>query len=417
MPQETVELTGHIIDSLTLPKVLDAIIEMGGEFDIEQIDIGRRRADASSARVAIRTATQEQMDRLLGRLGDLGASLVNESDAQLAPAPADGVFPDDFYATTNLPTHVRLGGAWVAVERPEMDKGVRVTPARDAARLSSPKSARTVPMANVRKGDLLVVGHGGVRVQPTPRSATESGFSFMSSAVSTEKPKLVQTRAVADLIRRTRDGGRKVLLVGGPAIIHTGSGPHLERMIEAGFIDVLFAGNALAAHDLEQAIFGTSLGVNLARGQVVQHGHQHHLRAINMIRKAGGIAAAIDQGLVAGGVMHACHRRGVKVVLAGSIRDDGPLPEVVTDMPAAQDAMRAAIEGVGLALMIATTLHSVATGNMLPASVTTIVVDINANVVTKLLDRGSLQTIGVVTDVEPLLRELARELCPVEEPA
>lgn len=405
MPVETIVLDGHIIDSLTLPKVLDAIVEAGAEFKIERMEVGTTREDPSHVQIRVTTAQQDAMDRLLERLANLGAHPLDERDAELAAAPKDGAFPENFYATTNLVTHVRLGGRWIEVEHPEMDKGIAVEiPAAGTPR------AWTVPMAKVRHDQQLVVGLAGVRVVPQDRPETEHGFSFMTSAVSTEKPKLVQTRAVAELMRRTRAAGRKILLVGGPAIIHTGSGPYVVRLIEGGWIDVLFAGNALAAHDIEQAIYGTSLGVDLAHGTLAQHGHQHHLRAINLVRLAGGIGPAIDAGILRGGVMHACVLQKIPFVLAGSIRDDGPLPDVITDTAAAQDAMRAALPGVGLALMIGTTLHSVATGNMLPASVTTVAVDINANVVTKLLDRGSWQTLGIVTDTEPFLRELANQL-------
>lgn len=409
MPVETIELHGHIIDSLTLPKVLDAIIAQGGQFTIERFDVGRTRSDPSASRIRVETDRQDQMDLLLKRLRDLGARVADEQDAALAASPRNGVFPENFYATTNLVTEVRLGGRWVPVERTEMDKAIAVD--RLAAR------AWTVPMAKVTRGQRVVVGHVGVRVCPQDRPKVEDGFSFMTSAVSTEKPKLVQTRAVAELIRQTRRSGKKILLVGGPAIVHTGSGPNLVRLIEHGFINVLFAGNALATHDIEQALFGTSLGVNLTHGTLTRHGHEHHLRAINLIRQAGGIDKAIASGLLRSGVMRACWRQGVKVVLAGSIRDDGPLPEVITDTAKAQDAMREQIQGVGLALMIGTALHSIATANMLPASVLTIAVDINASVVTKLQDRGSWQTLGIVTDTEPFLRELAQELCDRDKPA
>ncbi|MDD4889747.1 MAG: TIGR00300 family protein [Phycisphaerae bacterium] len=408
MPVETVVLDGHIIDSLTLPKVLDAVVEYGGAFKIEKMEVGATREDPSHVQIRVTMQQQERMDQLLERLRDLGAHPVDEKDAELAPVVKDGAFPENFYATTNLTTNIRLAGRWIEVERPEMDKGIAVDPAA--------RRAWTVPMAKARKGQLLVVGMSGVRVMPVERPETHQGFSFMTSAVSTEKPKLVQTRAVADLMRAAKKAGRRILLVGGPAIIHTGSGAYLVRLIEAGYVDVLFAGNALAAHDVEQAIFGTSLGVNLAEGTLARHGHQHHLRAINLVRLAGGLAKAIEAGLITSGVMHACIKRNIPFVLAGSIRDDGPLPEVITDTAAAQDAMRAQIPGLGLALMIGTTLHSVATGNMLPASVTTVAVDINANVVTKLLDRGSWQTIGIVTDTEPFLRELASELCESPKP-
>lgn len=449
MPVETIQLQGHIIDSLTLPKVLDAIVELGGQFAIERFDLGTTRGDPSMCRIRVwtceprscdgmvplqgsrrTTSGQEQMDLILQRLRDLGAHVEDEQDVQLAAAPKDGAFPEDFYATTNLQTQIRLGGEWIEVTNSEMDKGIVVDRANLLAKRLAKRRSWTVPMAKIKKGQLVVVGDKGVRVVPQDRPKVEEGFSFMTSAISTEKPRLVQIHAVAQLMRQMRasgknilrldpgqgaplrrDGGKKILLVGGPAIIHTGSGVHLVRLIENGYIDILFAGNALAAHDIEQAIFGTSLGVSLTKGTPARHGHQHHLHAINMVRLAGGIDKAIASGLVRSGVMHACFTHGVKVVLAGSIRDDGPLPEVITDTAAAQDAMRAQIPGVGLALMIGTALHSVATGNLLPATVTTVAVDINAAVVTKLLDCGSWQTLGIVTDTEPFLRELAEELC------
>jgi lysine-ketoglutarate reductase/saccharopine dehydrogenase-like protein (TIGR00300 family) len=232
----------------------------------------------------------------------------------------------------------------------------------------------------------------------------------MSSNVSSEKPKAVSLAAVASSIRETRAAGKKVLLVGGPAIVHTGSGEHVARLIRGGWIQTLFAGNALATHDIEQALFGTSLGVSIARGESIEHGHEHHLRAINAIRRAGGIRNAVESGLLKSGIMYECIKNDVELILTGSIRDDGPLPEVITDTIAAQTAMRKAIRGAGFALMIATALHSIATGNLLPAWVKVVCVDINPATVTKLSDRGTFQTVGLVTDVEPFLRSLADEL-------
>jgi lysine-ketoglutarate reductase/saccharopine dehydrogenase-like protein (TIGR00300 family) len=258
----------------------------------------------------------------------------------------------------------------------------------------------------------IIVGHAGVRVLPVQRSREVSMFGFMSSTVSSEKPKSISMRGVVEAIRSTRAAGSKVLLVGGPAIVHTGSAGHVARLIKRGWIQVLFAGNALATHDIEQAFYGTSLGVSLAHGEPIEHGHEHHLRAINTIRRAGGIAQAVSAGILTSGIMYECVRAGVEVVLAGSIRDDGPLPEVVTDTLVAQDRMRAAIKEVGFALLIATALHSIATGNLLPAWVKVVCVDINPATVTKLSDRGTFQTIGLVTDVEPFLRSLAAELEP-----
>jgi lysine-ketoglutarate reductase/saccharopine dehydrogenase-like protein (TIGR00300 family) len=288
-----------------------------------------------------------------------------------------------------------------------MDVGVRVVRSAAGAALR----AEACPMHRVRAGDAIVVGDAGVRVS-LPERADEGGeaFRFMSSGVSTERPKARLVAEIADAMRAARKNGGKILFVGGPAIVHSGSAPVLERLIREGWIDVLFAGNALAAHDLEAAMFGTSLGVDLARGTSVPHGHQHHLRTINRVRRAGSIAAAVAQGLVTRGIMHACVTRPVPFVLAGSIRDDGPLPDVITDAVAAADAMREHVAGVTVAIIVATTLHGVATGNMLEASVATFCVDTSAETVIKLVDRGTHQAVGIVTDCEYFLGELARGL-------
>ena len=329
------------------------------------------------------------------------------TDATVAVADLDGVFPEEFFATTNFPTDVRVDGRWLAVERPEMDVGIRIVrhPGTNAAR------AEACPMHRVRKGDAIVVGDAGVRVVlPVRAEAEGDAFRFMSSGVSTERPKARIIADVAAVMRAAHAASKRVLLVGGPAIVHSGSAPVLERLIRAGWIDVLFAGNALAAHDLESAMFGTSLGVDLATGANAPHGHQHHLRAINRVRRAGSIAAAVKAGLVTGGVMHACVTTPIPFVLAGSIRDDGPLPDVVTDSVAAADAMRVLTADVTVAIIVATTLHGVATGNMLPAGVATFCVDTSADTVIKLTDRGTHQAIGIVTDCEYFLSELARVL-------
>jgi lysine-ketoglutarate reductase/saccharopine dehydrogenase-like protein (TIGR00300 family) len=328
-----------------------------------------------------------------------------ERDAKLEVADRDGVFPEGFYATTNFITDVRLDGRWIEVVWPEMDVGVRVVRGPEGAR------AETCPMHRVEKGDLLVVGEAGVRVRLPPRhEGPADAFRFMSSGVSSERPKARLIADVADAIRDAHARGGKVLFVGGPAIVHSGSGPLLEDLIRTGHVDVLFAGNALAAHDIESAMFGTSLGVDLGRGVAVPHGHQNHLRAINRVRRAGSIAEAVRQGLVVTGIMHACVTRPIDFVLAGSIRDDGPLPEVITDVVAAADRMRELARGVAVAVVVATTLHGVATGNVLPASVATFCVDASADTVIKLVDRGTHQAVGIVTDCEYFLSELRRLL-------
>lgn len=402
MISELVEVRGHIIDSLLLPKILDEIIAAGGRFTIQEVQVGKRRADPSYARIELTASTPEELEAILGRITQHGAKLVHEEDVLLEAAPQDGVFPEGFYATTNLKTSVRLGGRWHEVARPEMDCGIVWDPAAE--------QASTVPMHQVRQGQLVVVGHRGLLVEQVARSPDAEVFEFMTSEVSSEKPKGVIVRELAAELKRARSKGEKILWVAGPAVIHTGAGGHLVRLIEAGYVQVLFAGNALAAHDIEEAFFGTSLGVSLTRGAPTKGGHEHHLRSINRIRRCGGIAQAVAAGTLTRGVMHACVRSGVEVVMAGSIRDDGPLPEVITDCMEAQERMREAVREVSVAMLIATGLHAIATGNLLPASVRTICVDIDPAVVTKLTDRGTFQAIGLVTDVEPFLRVLCASL-------
>ena len=399
---EEVEVQGHIIDSLILPKILDEIIGRGGTFRFKQVDIGHGRADPSYARIEVSADSPEKVQEILGRISDHGAVAVHLLDASIATADIDGALPEGFYSTTNQQTHVRIDREWLEVQNQEMDCGILLD---EAAR-----RARCVPMCHVRKGDRIVVGHGGVRVVPLEREPDSHSFEFMTSAVSSEKPRAAAVRRIAQEIRAARASGGKILLVAGPAVVHTGSVQYVAEMIRNGFLHVLFAGNALAAHDIENAMFGTSLGVYLDRGTAAEKGHEHHLRAINRIRRLGGIRQAVEAGQLQSGIMYETIRNNVEFVLAGSIRDDGPLPEVITDVLEAQDRMRAALKGVKFCLMIATTLHSIATGNLLPAWVRTVCVDINQATVTKLADRGTFQSIGVVTDVEPFVRTLAAEL-------
>lgn len=400
--KEQVEIQGHIIDSLILPKVLDLITSLGGSFAIKQISIGQARNDPSYALVEVQAASSQKLTEILSQIADHGAVAVVEQDCRLVVADMDAAFPEGFYSTTNQRTEIRLNGEWIELADQEMDCGVVVDTAGP--------TARCVAMTEIRKGEMVVVGHAGVRVFPVPRAADPHAFGFMASSVSTEKPKGAAIREIARELVRNRAGGGRTLLVGGPAIVHTGSGEHICRMIRQRYIDVLFAGNALATHDIEQALFGTSLGVHLDRGTSVETGHEHHLRAINRIRRAGGIRKAVDSGLLDSGIMYECVRANVDYLLAGSIRDDGPLPEVITDVLEAQRQMRRLLHGVTFCLMIATTLHSIAVGNLLPAWVHVVCVDINPSTVIKLSDRGSFQTVGLVTDVEPFLRALVQEL-------
>ena len=400
---EEVEVQGHIVDSLILPKILDEIQAAGGWHVVKEFRLGQRRVDPSYCLLEIHAPSAEVLERILAKIGDHGANPVHATDCTVAPADIEGAFPEGFYSTTNQRTQVRHRGRWIDVEDQEMDCGI----ALDA----SAGKARTIPMIRVHKGDQLVVGRQGVRVFPLEKEREPRAlFEFMTSAVSSEKPKGVTVRAIAAELRRTRQEGGKILVVAGPAVVHTGSVGHFCRMIRDGYVQVLFAGNALAAHDIEQALYGTSLGVDMERGLPTEEGHQHHLRAINTIRRIGSIRRAVETGVLASGIMYECVRHGVEVVLAGSIRDDGPLPEVITDTMQAQDTMREKIRGVSFCLMIATTLHSIAVGNMLPAWVKVVSIDINPATVTKLTDRGTFQTVGLVTDVEPFMRALVAEL-------
>ncbi|MCA1823001.1 MAG: TIGR00300 family protein [Frankia sp.] len=400
-------MRGHLMDNGLLALVLDAVLDYGSDYVMERLDVGRTHDDESYARICITAEDDDALQRTLMRLQTHGVNQVDPGEAVLRAADRDGVFPEDFYSTTNLETQVRVDGHWLPVERPEMDCGLVVYDER--------RRVRTCPVSDVRAGELVVCGAGGVRVVLPPRehsSKSDDMFSFMSSAVSSEKPQALLVRQIAARMRAVKDAGEKILWVAGPAVVHTGASPAMVALVEAGYVDVLFAGNALATHDIEASLYGTSLGVDLARGQGVEHGHEHHIRAINTVRRCGSITAAVEQGVVTSGVMHAVVRSGARFVLVGSVRDDGPLPDVYTDVIDGQRAMRAALPGVGFAIMVATMLHSIATGNILPASVPLVCVDINPATVTKLADRGSAQAVGIVTDIGLFLEQLAGILCP-----
>jgi lysine-ketoglutarate reductase/saccharopine dehydrogenase-like protein (TIGR00300 family) len=399
---EDIRLEGHIIDSLLLPRVMDDILERGGEYRILRFRMGREKNDHSLALLRVTAPDEEQLKAILRDLQKHGVEIVEEDDAHLEPAPADAVFPEDFYSTTNLETFVRLDGRWIPVEWPEMDCGIVVDP--------STGTARTVPLIQVQAGDPIVVGVHGIRAVPLGRDRASRAFEFMGSAVSSEKPKRLVVAKVARLMREIREDGKKIVAVLGPAVVHTGAGPAFAKLVAEGWIDVVFGGNAVAVHDIESAFFGTSLGINLTEGDSVDGGHEHHLRAINRIRRCGGIRQAVEQGVLTSGLFHEIVRHDIPYVLAGSIRDDGPLPDVITDAVEAQQAMREQLRGAGLCLMLCSMLHSIATGNLLPASVHTVCVDINPAVATKLSDRGSFQTIAIVTDVGLFLDELVTAL-------
>ena len=408
MNTETVILNGHIIDSLILAKVLDTIVMLGGTFDLLEVKIGETREESSHVKIQVKAAASALLTEIIEAIQPHGATIEGECDCTFEPAPADGVLPDSFYATSHLPTQIRLNGKWVEIERTEMDLAIVVDP--------EPSSARMLPMADVKKGDLIVTGGDGVKVFPLERPHERDVFGFMEAQVSSERPHrhiisdIAKRMQVINNHRQRENKKPTVLLAGGPAIVHAGGREALAWLIDSGFIHVLFCGNALAAHDMEASLFGTSLGYNLGAGRAVPHGHEHHLRTINRIRGIGSIEKAVETGVIRDGIMAACVRRGVHVVMAGTIRDDGPLPGVITDSIQAQSAMRDALPGVELVLLVASTLHAVATGNLLPATVPTVCVDINPAVPTKLSDRGSFQAVGLVMDSSSFLGELAREL-------
>ncbi len=400
---EHVELSGHIIESLILPKVLDQITALGGSFAIDQVTIGQHRHDPSDASLTVHANSREQLEEILTAIGQHGAVPRDPQDCSLEPCDIAGTFPEGFYCSTNQRTDIRLNGQWIAVQQQEMDCGIVVDKIAG--------TARCVPMSDVVVGEMVVIGRQGTRVHPEFHdTATRDAFSFMNSTVSSEKPKHVTVREIAAAMKAAREGDGKILIVAGPAVVHTGSRDHFSWMIKKGFVDVLFAGNALATHDIEQSFYGTSLGVSIHEGTAAEKGHEHHLRTINRIRRLGSIQQAVEAGVLTDGIMYQCVQRDIPFLLAGSIRDDGPLPDVVTDAIDAQRQMREQCRDVTFCLMIATTLHSIATGNLLPACVKVVCVDINPATVTKLADRGTFQTIGLVTDVEPFLSVLTDEL-------
>ncbi|MEX2706007.1 MAG: TIGR00300 family protein [Candidatus Freyrarchaeum guaymaensis] len=404
MIEAEIELTGHIIDSMILPKVFGAVYDLNGEFEVIEFRIGKTKNDYSYTRIRIIGKDRHHLDTILAELQKLGAVVIDKAvDAELVPAPADGVLPDNFYSTTNHPTFVMINGEWVKAENQEMDKVIVI-------REGKPVS---IPMRKVKKGELVVVGNRGIKVTPPERSRKKEVFSFMSSTTSSEKPTLSLTRMIAREMFELRKNGGKIVVVPGPAVIHAGAAPALSELIRMGYVQALLSGNAVAVHDVENSLYGTSLGMDLKTLENYEGGHRHHLMAINVIRKAGSLREAVEKGILKSGIMYECIRNNVDFVLAGSIRDDGPIPDVITDVLEAQDAMRKTLKNADLVLMLATTLHSIAVGNMLPSTVKTICVDINPAVVTKLTDRGTY-AIGIISDVGTFLPRLVHELWQIE---
>jgi lysine-ketoglutarate reductase/saccharopine dehydrogenase-like protein (TIGR00300 family) len=411
-------LQGHLLDSGILNRAIDVVTEGGGSCRIDGFDVGERRDQTSSATLRVTAPNAERLDHLVSGMLAIGAKIAEPAtDANLEQVTQAGVAPASFYATTIYPTEIRLQGKWVRVAAQRMDAVIVIQKVTDPARSKEPlMMARCRLIRELQPGDHVVCGVTGVRViTPPPRRETSEAFSFMSMGVSTERRVELSVDALAWEMRRIRSRSGKIVVVAGPVVIHTGGGRYLVKLIEQGYVQVLLTGNALPVHDLELNLFGTSLGVDLGRGIGIHGGHTHHLRAINTVRAAGSIAATVHNGTVTGGVMHACVKHNVPFVIAGSIRDDGPLPDTIMDLVQAQAEYAAAIEGADMILMLSSMLHSIGTGNMTPAGVRLVCIDINPAVVTKLADRGSLESTGIVTDVGLFLNLLAARLTGEEE--
>ncbi len=400
--QEIVEAEGHLIDSHAMELIFDKVVEYSGRFEVEQFRIGRTNDEPSHLRLRVEAPSRESMEQLLHQLMDLGCSPVDVGEAVLREVEKDRCAPEDFYSTTNHRTLIRIGPDWVPVENQRMDALIVVNNGRAECRR----------LRDIRAGDRVVAGMRGIRVLPESKERDRLAFAFMSHSISSERQVDTAVRQTAAIIRQTRQAGQNVVVVAGPVVVHTGGAEALAGLIRGGFVQALLSGNALGVHDVEAALLGTSLGIRLSDGRQAEHGHRNHMRAINAIYHCGGIRQAVECGRLTRGILYECVKAGVPFVLAGSLRDDGPLPETVTDMNCAQDAYAGHLKAAGLVLCLGSMLHSIAVGNMLPSWVKVVCVDINPAVATKVSDRGTGQAIGVVTDVGMFLDLLAKTLIP-----
>lgn len=396
-----VEVRGHLIDSMILTKIFDVIMDLGGEFEVLVMQVGKKKKDPSYAKLQIQGKNQVHLDKILEQVYRVGAIPTIGKQVVLKAAQKDMVMPDDFYSTTNNATQILLRGKWITVENMMMDKCIVLKAGR----------ASCVAIRDVRKGDLVVVGEAGVKVMLPERPREGSNvFEFMGSSSSSERPTQHIAKKVAEDIYKTKKQKGKIIFVGGPAIVHTGAADSVADLIRLGCIDGLLAGNALAVHDIEHATLGTSLGMNVHDGSLAVKGHRNHMDTINAVFKSGSISNMVRTGKLKRGIMYECVKRKIPFVLAGSIRDDGPLPDVITDTEIAQKKYKELLKGAKMVIMVSTMLHSIATGNMIPANVKVIVVDINQPTVTKLMDRGTWQALGIVTDVGAFLPLVAQEV-------
>ncbi len=398
--QEVVEAEGHLIDSHVMESIFDQVVAYRGHFEVEQFRIGRTNSEPSYLRLKVDAPDQVSLDRLLEALLEMGCAPVDPGDAVLRTVEKDRCAPEDFYSTTNHRTYVRIGQQWVEVQNQRMDAMIVVSGDRAVCRR----------LRDLRKGDEIVVGMRGIRVAPESKERDRLAFAFMANGISSERQVETAVRKTAALVRDTIERGKKVVVVAGPVVVHTGGVAGLSEMIRKGCVQAVLSGNALGVHDIEAALFGTSLGVRLSDGRQEEHGHRNHMRAINAIYRAGSVRNAVECGRLKCGILYECVKADVPFVLAGSLRDDGPLPETITDMNAAQDAYAAQLKGAGLVICLGSMLHSIATGNMLPSWVKIVCVDINPAVATKVSDRGTGQAVGVVADVGLFLDLLAKAL-------
>jgi lysine-ketoglutarate reductase/saccharopine dehydrogenase-like protein (TIGR00300 family) len=398
--QEVVEAQGHLIDSHIMENIFDKVVEYSGRFEVEEFRIGRTNSDPSYLRLKVEAPEEASMERLLQALHEFGCAMVEGGDAVLREVERDCCAPEDFYSTTNHRTFVRHAGKWIEAENQRMDAMIAVAQGRASCRR----------LRDLRAGDRIVTGLRGIRVAPESKERDRLAFAFMANGVSSERQVETAVRQTAALVRQAIEQAQKVVVVAGPVVVHTGGVAALSSLIRRGFVQAVLAGNALGVHDIEAALFGTSLGVRLADGRQEEHGHRNHMRAINAVYHAGSVTQAVDSGRLPSGILYECVKANVPFVLAGSLRDDGPLPDTITDMNAAQDAYAEQLKGAGLVLCLGSMLHSIATGNMLPSWVKIVCVDINPAVATKVSDRGTGQAVGVVTDVGLFLDLLSKAL-------
>src|SRR5436309_1000076 len=398
--QEVVEAQGHLIDSHIMEQIFDQVVEFNGRFEVEEFRVGRTNSEPSYLRLKVEAADRGTMERLLQQLLGLGCSLVDTGDAQLRTVERDRCAPEDFYSTTNHRTLVRHGQQWLEVENQRMDALVVVKEGRAFCRR----------LRDIRAGDEVVTGMRGIRVAPESKERDRLSFAFMSNGISSERQLETAVRQTAALLQQVIEQKQNVVVVAGPVVVHTGGAPALASLIRRGCVHALLSGNALGVHDAEAALLGTSLGVRMADGRQEEHGHRNHMRAINTIYHCGGVRQAVESGCLRSGILYECVKNNVPFVLAGSLRDDGPLPDTITDMNQAQDAYAAQLKNAGLVLCLGSMLHSIATGNMLPSWVRIVCVDINPAVATKVSDRVNGQAVGVVSDVGMFLDLLAKAL-------